>query len=661
MKVKLRHVCFVLIHYTNSFTTRSLLVGHGYQSNEKLAFPSNPYSRLSKRFLIPGKDALSKGTGDGNSTTHAILEIPKNKFEEHDDGSGSIQQGYSILNTEEQIDDSNSTSTLSSVPIEKFLAGLPLKALGARTLDTFEDIAAVFRRFPYEKGYKSLSPALEATRKTIVLLGSGWANHALMKVGDCNKLRLIVVSPTNHFVFTPMLASAAVGTVEYRSMTEAVRAANPLIHDFLEGSACAVNVEKKSVTIQLTTLLEGVREGSPPTIELSYDHLVVAVGCQVDDKGVPGAKTKALRLKTCDDARRLRTAVGECLEYASRPDVASVDKVKERTNRATFLIVGGGATGVELAGELYDLLKDITRPVKGVYPKLKGSVKVILAHSGPDLVPQFEENLRKEALSSLKKKGVEVLLNTRVTEVGDGFAKLSTMVMEDKPEKTRRDEYTVPLGLTVWCAGTAPVPFVESLLQQLPESSRNYDGRIKVDRWMRAQMKQRSLMGSVLVLGDAAACSEDDILEMPPSASYMLLPQTAQVAGQQGAFAARLLNRGYDLTTTPPSLRSNDTKESNNVDVFDDPLLKIWLQLRGLDTASQFTFLNLGLLAYLGGGEALASIQLGETSLFAYAGSTAFILWRSVYLVKQVATRNRILVTFDWIKSALFGRDITRL
>lgn len=72
-------------------------------------------------------------------------------------------------------------------------------------------------------------------------------------------------------------------------------------------------------------------------------------------------------------------------------------------------------------------------------------------------------------------------------------------------------------------------------------------------------------------------------------------------------------------------------------------------------------FLNLGLLAYVGGGEALSQVELGSVPIFSYAGSISFVLWRSVYLVKQVATRNRVLVTFDWLKTSFFGRDITRL
>eukprot|EP00569_Conticribra_weissflogii_P012885 CAMPEP_0171380234 /NCGR_PEP_ID=MMETSP0879-20121228/28641_1 /TAXON_ID=67004 /ORGANISM="Thalassiosira weissflogii, Strain CCMP1336" /LENGTH=623 /DNA_ID=CAMNT_0011891241 /DNA_START=145 /DNA_END=2013 /DNA_ORIENTATION=+ len=464
-----------------------------------------------------------------------------------------------VLNDKELIESDPALNLLSSeIGVKEYFtkkyspgtanaskSGLPISVLLERIFDTVEDVWEHLRRMPYENGWAKISPEEELTRKTVVVLGSGWAAHALMKVANTNKLRLIVVSPSNHFVFTPMLASASVGTVEYRSMTESVRSANGMIEEYIEGKAVGLDLERKKVTVKLNSLLKEFRGGDPPTLDLEYDHLVVAVGCKVDDKGVPGA-SKALRLKTCDDARRLRTAVGECFEYASRPDVAGPEYEKERTQRATFLVVGGGPTGVELAGELYDLTQDVTREHKGSYPRLRNNVRVILVHSGSDLVPQFEPPLRAEALKSLRKKGVEVILNTRVSEVGDGFAKISTKVVDEETgEVIGRDESTVVVGLTVWCAGTAPVSFVSQLLDQLPESARSADGKIKVDKWLRPPMKDQSLMGSVLVLGDAAAVDDGN---------NGLLPQTAQVAGQQGAYVARMLSRGYDLEVTPPAL-----------------------------------------------------------------------------------------------------------
>ena len=434
-------------------------------------------------------------------------------------------------------------------------------------------------------------------------------------------------------------------------MTEAVRAANPMIDSFLEGKAIDVDVYNKTVKVQLNSLLQDFKEGEPPTVDIPYDHLVVAVGNQVSFYDTPGAEQKCLRLKSCDDARLLRESLGESFEFASRPDVASEEAAEERSRRVTFVIVGGGPTGVELAGEISDLAHDITRERVGAYPKLVDAIRVILVHGGSELLPQFEEDLRHEALHALERRGVEVRLNTRVTEVRDHEVLLSSKVIDQDGNPTNeRVESTLKMGLAVWCAGIAPVPFVDTLLNKLPESARGAGARVNVDRWLRPPMPTPELRGSIMVLGDAASLQ---------SRKNSLLPQTAQVAGQQGAYVARLLVRGYDLNAETPVLPESRSSLSNAT--LTDPAMEAWLKFRNLDVAPGFSFLNLGLLAYLGGGKALSQVQIGDVPVFSYAGSVAFVLWRSVYLVKQVATRNRVLVTFDWIKSFLFGRDITRL
>jgi NADH dehydrogenase FAD-containing subunit len=83
--------------------------------------------------------------------------------------------------------------------------------------------------------------------------------------------------------------------------------------------------------------------------------------------------------------------------------------------------------------------------------------------------------------------------------------------------------------------------------------------------------------------------------------------------------------------------------------------------VRGVLKAKPFAFLNLGLLAYVGNAEAVAQVQFGESTLLDAVGGPAFLLWRSVYLVKQVSTRTRVLVLFDFIKTKIFGRDLTTL
>ena len=104
--------------------------------------------------------------------------------------------------------------------------------------------------------------------------------------------------------------------------------------------------------------------------------------------------------------------MGESFEYASRPDVK--DNKEERSRRVTFMIVGGGPTGVEMAGELSDFCLDITKPRVGAFPKLRDDYRVILVHGGPELLPPFDEKLRQHALDTLRKRNVEVILNSRV-------------------------------------------------------------------------------------------------------------------------------------------------------------------------------------------------------------------------------------------------------
>lgn len=442
----------------------------------------------------------------------------------------------------------------------------PIGTLLERTLDTVEDIYLHLKRLPYEYGWLDAVPKDSFDeRETVVVLGTGWASHALLKTIDPYKLRVIVVSPSNHFVFTPMLASASVGTIEYRSMTEAVRACNPMIFNYLEGQAIDIDVRKKVLKVQMEELLEGLREGEAPLVDIPYDRLVVAVGCKTNDSIVKGAREHALRLKTCNDARRLRTAVGESLEFANRPSVKDDPNFAEperklrrelRRKRLTFAIIGGGPTGVELAGELADFIKDITQPRVGVYANLKDEVSVVLLHGGKYLVPQFDEDLRQHAEISLTKAGVQVILNVRVNEVGDGFVKFT-------PKGDGQGQETLDVGLAVFAAGTEAVPFVKTLLNQLPPEATGDRGKVNVDGWLRCPIPEDAEMGSILVMGDAASFRD-------PHESF--LPQTAQVAGQQGAFAARLLNRGYNFTAPVPQLL---------------PGADFYLKLRGLDEATQ--------------------------------------------------------------------------
>ena len=173
-------------------------------------------------------------------------------------------------------------------------------------------------------------------------------------------------------------------------------------------------------------------------------------------------------------------------------------------------------------------------------------------------------------------------------------------------------------------------------------------GRIAVDPWMRAIGGN----GKILAFGDCSCICQGG----------QQLPATAQVASQQGEYLASVMNRKYDLNPPsklpdgilpPPMLDPKQKKVSDRI---------AGISTKSVEYAKPFQFLNLGILAYTGGGSALAQVETApEIPPVLGSGKVGNFLWRSVYLSKQVSWRNRLLVLNDWTKKQLFGRDITRV
>lgn len=489
--------------------------------------------------------------------------------------------------------------------------------------NTAEDALVHVARIPAWFSSERAAVSHEGKRR-VVILGTGWAAHAIAKIIDINKVDIRVISPRNYFVFTPMLAAAAVGTVEYRSILEHIRSANPVI-EYTQGTCENVDLEKKELLIR----------PYPPGLEedftLPYDVLVMAVGLRPSSLGVPGVSTHCKFLKNIEDARRLRKQVTQNFEAADLP----MKSEEERKRLLTFVVVGGGPTGCEFCGELSDFVKN---DLRRFYPKLAPLVRIFLLHRGATLLPSFGPDLQVAAADTLGKQGIEVITNASVTKV-----EADAVHVTKKTHGNTVDEI-LPCGLTVWVAGQIGQELVQKMHQQLPKQqelataeARGSDRQLFVDNWLRVCGVAD---GSIMALGDCARIQGQE-----------QLPETAQVAAQQGAFVARLLNKEYDLSTHgPPALPPS----TNAFDVIH------FASLRGHTEAAEFRFLDLGRLAYLGQSQAVAELGVGSTKVSQAKGTAAFLLWRSVYIVKQVSFRNRVLVLFDWIKSRLFGRDLTR-
>ncbi|CAM9093564.1 unnamed protein product [Ascophyllum nodosum] len=551
-------------------------------------------------------------------------------------------------------------------------------AFADRAIDTAEDAFMHASRMfkPAAVMNLPLSPgdeprAATATKKErIVVLGTGWGGHAISKVIDSEKFEVIYVSPRNYFIFTPMLAAASVGTVDVRSITEPIRMANPCVK-YVAGEAIDINPAQKKVVVALPSVQEkrlprimnaGLPEAAEeamafparaleqkqrdvghggvdpdsarPLMELSYDKLVYAIGTKTGTFGVPGVREYCYMLKEAQDARLLRSAIVNTLEEACLPGVTTEQKEK----LLAFVVIGAGPTGVEFTGELTDLIgNDVPR----LFPELLGLISVTVVSAGK-VLPMFDKVLQDRGLKLLRKQGVEVLL-------GEVAAKVT------EEEVILKNGKRIPYGLCFWAGGTEARPLSKRLIQKLgpeqTESQGSKRSQITVDRYMRALGSN----GTIIALGDAS------------SIEGIKMPTTGQVAAQEGAYVARLLNRGYN-TSVEAAPQMTDYREGGAglLDKTGD-----FFRLRGRLEAIPFHFINLGVLAYIGMGQAVAEVRAGNKSeVLDAAGSAGFFLWRSTYVVKQaslnhtcypVSPRNRINVAVDWLKVRVFGRDITRL
>ena len=332
---------------------------------------------------------------------------------------------------------------------------------------------------------------MEPTR--VVILGGGFAGVSVAKSlqRSCERfgLHVTVVSQENYSLFTPMLPEVATGSIETRHIVQPLRATLKRCAVAM-GEVRAIHLERKEVVV--------AREHAGD-MTLPYDHLVLALGSESTTFGLPGIERYAFRLKNLTDAAKLRNRIIEMLESAA---VARTDE--ERNRLLTFVIVGGGFTGVETAGELRGFLRSITR----FYANLEARhMRVVLVEGTRELLPQLPVRFGRRAGRILARRGVEVYM-------GDLVAQLDESVLSLQSGK-RFETKTV-----IWSAGVKPSPLVTTL--PLKTSSQ---GAVVVNGDFSVPGRP-----SLWALGDCAQIPRPDVGYYAP---------TAQGAIRQGPVLAR--------------------------------------------------------------------------------------------------------------------------
>lgn len=410
---------------------------------------------------------------------------------------------------------------------------------------------------------------MTSSKPQLVILGTGFGGFSVLKDIDRRAYDVVVVSPRNHFLFTPLLPSTTVGTIEFRSIIEPVRTVHEGVR-YYQASCTSVNPAEQ--TLECTNALDGV------TFQLRYDTLVIGVGAENNTFNIAGVREHAFFLKELSDARAIRQRIIENFERAATPAISG----EERKRLLHVVVVGGGPTGVEFAAELHDFLDEDLRKW---FPRVVDEARITILEASLQILTAFDAALRDYTLALFRRQRISVRLNASVSRVDEAEIHLS-------------DGTSIPCGMVVWTTGVTAGAFVRSL--PFPKTPA---ARIVVDEFLRVKG-----WTNVYALGDCATLESMD------------LPATSQVAQQEGRYLARLLNNSAEGKPYKP-----------------------------------FRYRHYGMLAYIGSNRALADLASVKGK-----GFSTWLFWRSTYLTKLVSWKNKVLVVFDWCKTFLFGRDISR-
>ena len=431
----------------------------------------------------------------------------------------------------------------------------------------------------------------------VVILGSGFGGtyvaKKLARHVKKGRIDVTIVNRTNYFLFTPLLHEVATGSLTPTSVAEPLR--EIFVRTGIQLDQGTVeSIDRATKRIKLS--------GHSQLCTLSYDYLVIASGATTNYYDIPGAEKFTYPLKNLLDAARIRSHIIDVFEQA----ILISDPI-ERARLLSFVVVGGGATGVEMAAELSEFVKVITKryyssadkncdPTDYRVCKPEESF-ITLINAGPELLQTFRHSLRAAAEKRLHQSGVAVQLNATVTEVTGHGIRLSSGVF-------------IASATVIWTAGVKPViPHFEG---DMPALTGN---RLAVDEYFRVSSDPH-----IFALGDVAGYVDRDVLNNDPTKTKTL-PLFAQVAeGQSKIVAKNILS----------SIRKK-------------PLL-------------DFHYHSKGYLVSVG-----QWFAVGEIFSLHIFGRLTWLLWRIVYLFKFASWKKRIRIAFEWTLEMFYPRDITKL
>jgi NADH:quinone reductase (non-electrogenic) len=336
----------------------------------------------------------------------------------------------------------------------------------------------------------------------ILIVGGGFGGLAAARglarmLGGTEDVGVALINHLNYTTFWPMVPSIIPSNADVRHVAHSLRRVlEPLGIEYFQDEVAEVDFEARQVKT-------GERD-------YPFDYLVLAPGSRTTYFGTPGAEENAMDIKGLRDALRVRNHVIDCFEKAEHLGDEAPDAL------LTFVVVGGGPTGVEAAADTHDLIFDV---LEDDYPNVDFErVRVVLVNAGDHILKGLDSSLVHAATRRLASQRIEVMNDAKVEEVKSDSVVIS-------------DGRTIPTRTTIWAAGIEPPPLVGNLNVQ-----KDHRGRILIDQYMQV----KSYPG-VYAVGDCTTIQYDG----PP------VPALAQAAEQEGKRAAS--NLVAEMKNEPPT------------------------------------------------------------------------------------------------------------
>ena len=436
-------------------------------------------------------------------------------------------------------------------------------------------------------------------KKNIVILGGGFGGIGVLKnlqkeLGNKENIQITLISNNNFLLFTPMLPEIISGTIESRHIVTPIRSFCKSAR-FYEATVKAIDLEQRQITI---THRMGKYVTESTTIHehtLDFDYLVIALGSENNFFGNSNIEKYGFTLKTIGDAIVLRNHIIKVLEQA----VIEQSDPGLRKALLTFVVVGGGFSGIEAVGAINDFVRE---SVKKYYPNLyMTDIRIVLVSATDKILEQIDEGLGRFALEKLKDAGVEFIMNSKVKDVTTDSALLD-------------NNDCISCYSVVWTAGVQPSKIISDL-----KCEHDKKHRITTNSYLEVD----GFENVVYALGDCAS-----IINPYTGKPY---PPTAQYAIRQSAII------------------------SHNI------VSNIKNQLRGktgMDFRKRkFDYKTKGMMAEIGKRTGVA-ILFGKIKLH---GFSAWWLWRSYYLLNLPSYRKKLKVMGDWTFDLIFKPDVSQI